>query len=122
MIIINVDDDSDDSEMFVNAVAELDPGITCISLDSGIKLLKFLSTTETLPDFIFMDFNMPKVNGYDSAKSIRSMKKLDAIPIIMHSTSFSPGDTAKFAALGCKCLVKQSHFDDLVQSIKALVF
>ena len=121
MLIINVDDDSDDSEMFAAAIAEINPGIECISLESGIKLIEFLKTTKTFPDFIFMDINMPKFNGYESAQAIRANKELGAIQIVMYSTAFSPNDATRFTALGCKSLVKQGTYDGLVKSLKALI-
>ena len=121
MLILYVDDDGDDREMFFDAVREIDPQISCIVFDSGQSVLDYLQTTGTLPNYIFIDINMPRMNGYECAKAIKSKKKLKNIQIIMYSTSFNPHELAEFSALGIKFLDKPNKFMNLVHSIKSLI-
>ena len=121
MLILYVDDDGDDREMFSDAVREIDPQISCIVFDSGQSVLDYLQTTGTLPNYIFIDINMPRMNGYECAKAIKSKRKLKNIQIIMYSTSFNPHELAEFTELGIKFLDKPNKFINLVHSIRSLI-
>ncbi len=121
MLILYVDDDGDDREMFFDAVREIDPQISCIVFDSGQSVLDYLQTTGTLPNYIFIDINMPRMNGYECAKAIKSKKKLKNIQIIMYSTSFNPHELAEFTQFGIKSLDKPNKFTNLVHSIRHLI-
>lgn len=120
MLIFNIDDDSDDREIFRYAVRSVDPSITCISFESGEDLLRHIGRDMPLPDFIFIDINMPKMNGYECVQEIRSKEILNTVKIIMYSTSFNPEDQLRFNQPAVDFLVKPSEIDSLVRYIKKL--
>jgi len=121
MQIVYADDDADDREMFSDAIREIDPQISCIVFDNGQSVLDYLQTTGTLPNYIFIDINMPKMNGYECVKAIKSMRKLKNTQIIMYSTSFNPHELAEFTQLGIKFLDKPNKFINLIHSIRSLI-
>lgn len=121
MLVLNVDDDNDDREIFCDAVKSVDPNISCAQLESGISLLQFLDNVDTLPDYLFIDINMPKMSGLECVKKIRSIPLFLRIQIVMYSTAFNPHDEIYFSEMGIKCLTKKSKFSDLVNSLKALL-
>lgn len=121
MLIFYADDDSDDREILSNAVKAVDPRVSCKLFESGEELLNFLGTSSTLPDYIFIDINMPKMNGYECAKKVKSIPAFGQSQIVMYSTCFNPEDETEFAKLGVKCLIKPSNVNDLVQSIRKLI-
>lgn len=121
MLILNVDDDSDDREFFSDAVREVDPNIPCMVFDSGNELLKFLENSPTRADYIFIDINMPKMNGYECAQEIKAHYLTDDMNIIMYSTAFNPADLLKFDEEGFKYVVKQNSLADLVESIQKVI-
>ena len=121
MLIVNVDNDKDDRELFNIAVGRVDPNISCKLLTSCADLFDFLKTTVTLPDLVFMDINMPKINGYQCVQRIRSQNKFEHLKIIIHSTAFNPDGQKKFEDLRLEFLIKPLRLSDLVQSIKQIV-
>ena len=121
MLILNVDDDSDDREFFNDAIREIDPEIPCVFFQSGDELLKFLAKSATAPDYIFIDINMPRMNGYECAQEIKSNHISADTQIVMYSTAFNPRDLVKFDKEGFKYVVKQNCLSDLVQSIKRVI-
>lgn len=121
MLILIVDDDIDDREIFCDALKAIDPQISCIDFDRGFKAIDFLSTTIALPDFAFIDINMPMMNGYECVQKIRENNKLDKVQIIMYSTGFNPKDINEFAKIGIRNLIKPNKFTDLIESIKVLI-
>ncbi|MEX2233668.1 MAG: response regulator [Cyclobacteriaceae bacterium] len=121
MLILNVDDDRDDREFFSDAIKEVDPSIPCVLFENGQELLYYLEEAKTLPDYIFIDINMPKMNGYECAQEIRSNYLTGETQIVMYSTAFNPADKAKFKEQGFKYIVKQNSLGELVQSIKGVM-
>lgn len=121
MVILNIDDDLDDREMFCDALRIVDPAISCIQMASGPEALEFMATGEVLPDYIFIDINMPKMDGYECAEAIRAIPKMKEVPLVMFSTTFNPGIEKDFAKRGIRHLVKRSSLSDLVHSIRNLI-
>lgn len=58
--------------------------------DDGIKALEELSKDDFLPDCIFIDINMPRMNGIECLEKIKSIRRLQSIPVCMLSTSADP--------------------------------
>ena len=121
MLIVNVDDDMDDREFFSDALKTVDPGIPCVLFENGPELLSYLENTKLLPDYIFLDINMPKMNGYECAQEIKLNDRSHDIQIVMYSTAFNPLDLQKFDQDGFKYITKQSTISDLVQSIRRVI-
>lgn len=92
MTILIVDDDADDLQFFADAVTEIDATIQCITAYNGIEALQVLETTRPLPDFIFLDLNMPRMGGRQCLRHIKNNPMLRSIPVIIYSTSRRPED------------------------------
>ena len=66
--LLIVDDDEDDSDLFIEAVEEVDERIACNTAKNGLAALEWLrDSRHTLPDLIFLDISMPLLNGTDAA-------------------------------------------------------
>jgi CheY-like chemotaxis protein len=100
-IILLVDDDEDDQDMFREALDGLEPRIECYTAQDGEEALMLLGTaSKQLPDFIFLDLNMPRVNGRQCLQSIRKAEKYNGIPVIIYSTLSRPADVEELIRLG----------------------
>ena len=119
-MILEVDDDSDDREIFLEAVNSINPNISCKQVESGVEALEYLNNADVLPDFIFMDINMPKMTGYECVDVIAANPKMKPVQIIMYSTFFNPVDQKKFSARGIRYLTKTARFSDLIEGIKKI--
>ncbi len=83
-----IDDDPDDQELFLMALERVDKNINCHMAKDGIDALKRLSEVNGfIPDYIFLDINMPKMNGMDCLVEIKKLDHLDRSEILMFSTS-----------------------------------
>ncbi|RAW02017.1 response regulator [Pseudochryseolinea flava] len=119
--IVNVDDDQDDRDLFCHVIQKIDPEIQCIQIDSGEEAVEMLSRNEIIPDYIFMDINMPRMNGYECVKEIHHYSSLRNTTIVMYSSTFNPRDQVDFALLGLKYLLKTSDLNSLIKSISDLI-
>lgn len=120
MQIVNVDDDQDDRDMFCMAVRTIDPEIQCIQIESGEDAIALLNS-EISPDLIFIDINMPKMNGYECVREIYQYPNLKNSRIVVFSSTFNPRDQGEFVGLGLTYLLKTSSLKSLVESIKELI-
>jgi DNA-binding response OmpR family regulator len=74
-----------------------------------------------MPDLILLDLNMPKKDGIESLKEIKSNKKLKCIPVIVLTTSSAEEDIIKTYNLGVNSFItKPVTFEGLVKVIKEI--
>lgn len=88
------DDDAEDKELLQEAISKACPDILFTLADNGAILLDKLKTNPP-PDFIILDINMPRINGKDCLKVIKSKQTTKEIPVMMYSTSSNMKDVEK---------------------------
>jgi len=121
-IILIVDDDEDDRALFRDALKEVDDSIKCLSAVDGEDALKQLGKRTDLPDYIFLDLNMPRLNGIQCLASIRKDKKLNNIHVIIYSTSQRPEDISEAKKLGASLFVtKPALFKKICKTISSVL-
>ncbi|MCW3080987.1 response regulator [Segetibacter sp.] len=98
--LLIVDDDEDDKEMFIEAVSELHHSINCIKACNGLEALEVLKKEEGLPDFIFLDLNMPRMNGKQCLEKLKKSQKFQSVPVIIYTTSKLAEDIEETKKLG----------------------
>ena len=123
MLIFLVDDDHEDHEVFCLAVKEVEPSINCLVAKDGTEALQVLSELVVLPNYIFLDINMPLMNGKEVLKRIKTDSTLKDIPVVMYSTSADGNDIHECLRLGASdYLVKPANFIRLVEGVKSILF
>jgi len=117
------DDDPDDRELFIEALRTIDPDCACITATDGEEALHKLNNgLPQLPDFIFLDLNMPKVNGRECLALIKKNDKLNQIPVIIYSTSAEQKDIEQTTKSGAAYfLQKPNRFDDLSKALENII-
>ena len=68
-IFLLADDDMDDRGMFCEALEIIDSSIVCHAVVDGREALHALNSLDTRPQLIFLDIEMPIMNGMDLMKS-----------------------------------------------------
>lgn len=114
-----IDDDSDDRDFFEIALEELDEKICLKTANNGIEALEFLKEANYTPDVIFMDINMPRMDGWECLAEIKKIEKLQSVPVIIYTTSenyFGPGLLKERGAI--KHVTKQPGVSALVLLLK----
>lgn len=121
--ILLVDDDDEDQEIFLDALNEVAPEIHCSFANDGEEALKMLDGDVIVkPDLMFIDLNMPKLNGKQVLMEVKKMPHLKDIPVIMYSTFFGPNDIEEITALGAAHhIVKATRFEELCSMLKDIL-
>jgi len=99
-ICLLVDDDPDDQEVFLNALSDVSASALCLVAADGDRALEILHNEETIPDYIFLDLNMPRMNGFEFLAAMKKSKILKDIPVIVYSTTSQPTQIEKAKKLG----------------------
>lgn len=95
-----VDDDEDDQELFQLALEDAHPDIQLVTARNGSEALQMLEGNQVNPDYIFLDLNMPLMGGKECLSQLKANPLLQAIPVIIFSTSSDIRDRMDTQRLG----------------------
>jgi|SRR5688572_5819537 CheY-like chemotaxis protein len=123
MIILGVDDDHDDLEIFREALREVNGSIECITARNGVEALDLLTDKLLiLPDYIFLDINMPFMDGKQCLQEIKKQEILRDIPVVMYSTTSHANEIDNYLKLGAsRFVVKPPTFNKLVETLQQVL-
>ncbi len=119
-IYLIVDDDRDDQDLFIEAVHKIDETIRCYSASDCEEALRFLRSGVTLlPDLIFLDLNLPRINGKQCLIELKKDVALRDIAVVIYSTSSERSDIEETARLGAvHFLTKPNTFGELCDALR----
>lgn len=117
-----IDDDLDDQEIFLMALEDVNAEVNCVMANSGVEALKKLTSDPSfIPDYIFIDINMPKMNGIECLSEIKKLNHLSDVQIRMFSTSSDPEIISESKKLGAiEFLIKPPGLKPLVQTLSKI--
>ncbi|MBW8684150.1 response regulator [Chitinophaga rhizophila] len=121
-VILLVDDDLDDQELFGEAMSIVDNEATCYFASDGEEGLYMLENERLECDLIFLDLNMPKMNGKQFLAEIKKNSAYRNIPVVIFSTSLREKDGMETAEMGAShFLTKPSSFGELCKQLEAVI-
>src|SRR5437868_12001500 len=121
MIILYADDDPEDCELFEEALSHIDSDLIPVIATDGKRALKLLDTMPELPQYIFLDINMPVVDGKRCLIEIKKNLRLKDIPVIMYSTTSDTNEIQQYYKLGAHdFLIKPNNFNRLCESLDSI--
>lgn len=117
--IFYTDDDLDDIDFFAEVIASMENDMKLVTQNNGKKLLDALQNPPPFPSIIFLDLNMPGINGFDVLSEIRNSESLKELPVIILSTSNDDKIIDKSFKLGANFYItKPNDFVSLKKSIE----
>ncbi|AYN68915.1 response regulator [Euzebyella marina] len=123
MKVVLVDDDEDDRMFFADALQEIDLKTDLTEFHNGQELLDYLTGSCTeFPQLIFLDLNMPVMDGFECLKKIRSNPKFEDLVVAIYSTSSSERDIEETFVNGANIYInKPNKFEELKKTIAQVV-
>jgi len=128
--LLIAEDDEDDYLFIHEALKDISINIEDDWVKDGEELMEYLLGTgdyqhpskPPIPDIIFLDINMPKKNGLEALKEIKSDPNLKNILVIILTASNSTNDINSAYKFGANSyLTKPSSMNELNESIKATI-
>ncbi len=122
-LIFLVDDDPDDLMLFKDAINEIDNSIRIITAANGVDALaKLKEGISPEPDYIFIDLNMPLMNGIQCLQEIKKLPAISGIPVIIYSTSSYEKDMLQTISNGAfQYMVKPFSFQELCDKLRKTI-
>lgn len=112
-----IDDDLDDQLIFSLALKQVNHLIRCVTADTGVEALKKLEQFN--PDYIFLDLNMPGMNGIECLLKIKKLIPLSKIPVAIYTTSSNQKHIVETSALGARAFInKPYHVSELSKKLE----
>lgn len=128
IVILMADDDDDDFMLTQKALKESKLLNTLIRVKDGEELLDYLKgrgdyaeTDNVRPGVILLDLNMPRKDGREALREIKSDENLRDIPVVVFTTSKAEEDIYRSYQLGVNSFItKPVTFENLIAVMKAL--
>jgi CheY-like chemotaxis protein len=121
-IVLLIDDDDDDRSLFEDAVKEIDSTIKFMSASDGQDALRILKSATILPDYIFLDLNMPRLGGKQCLAEIKKNPRLVNIPVIIYTTTRRKEDVEETKKLGAlHFITKPTLFNEICEAIVSVL-
>jgi CheY-like chemotaxis protein len=117
-----IDDDVDDISLFEEVLQQVDPAVTFASAPNGQDALAMLTAASAaLPDIIFLDLNMPRMDGRQCLAALKQDDNLKQIPVIMYTTSSQPKDIEQALKNGAVCYItKPTSLKELQEILEVI--
>jgi CheY-like chemotaxis protein len=129
--ILLVEDNPNDAEMAIRALRKNSIANHMVHVLDGEAALDFIFArgaysgrdVESGPKVILLDLKLPKVDGLEVLKAVKSDPRTKIIPVIVLTSSSEEKDIIESYRLGVNSyIVKPVDFDKFVEAIKGLGF
>jgi response regulator RpfG family c-di-GMP phosphodiesterase len=117
--VLVIEDDLIEVMKLNRTIKTLDYNHNIIEAKNGEDALKKLKESDYRPDVILLDLNMPKMNGIEFLKQLKSDKVFKYIPIIILTTSKNQKDLLQCYEIGIAgYILKPLKYEDYVAKIQ----
>jgi CheY-like chemotaxis protein len=129
--ILLIEDNPLDAEMALRALKKNKLSNKILVVSDGVEALDFIFARErfagkgkyNLPKMILLDLKLPKINGIEVLKEIKSHPDTKVIPVIALTSSQEETDIVESYKLGVNSyIIKPVDFDKFVEAVRHLGF
>ncbi len=106
--ILLIEDDPEDIEIFTDVLLSITDRVVLTTIEDGVTALKTLKEGDLFPDFIFLDLNIPHMDGLELLTKVKTMPLLRNIPILVHSAVEEKTVLDKCRDLGAAKVISKS--------------
>jgi CheY-like chemotaxis protein len=123
MNLLLIDDDDDDVLFFSDALRETFPTAVLQRFASPEEALRLMARKQIdQPDLIFIDVNMPMINGWECIREIKRMAGWQEIPLVMYSSADLQSSGMNPADVGAVAFYQKSDsFDALKDRLQYII-
>ncbi len=119
--ILLVEDDPGHARLIKKNLRRCGVASDIVTMDDGQKAVDFLTAIDTVVIdqlLVLLDLNMPVMDGYQVLQRIKGDEKTRKIPVVVLTTTDSPGEIERCYMLGCNMYVtKPVCYDEFSSTI-----
>lgn len=121
-----IEDNDDHAELFERCVIESDANVTVQRVIDGFDAINELfpenkSRSANLPDLIVLDLKLPKINGIEVLKKLKSEESTKHIPVVIFTSSEALLDiNSAYKNYANSYFVKPITYDDYYKTVLVL--
>lgn len=116
MLVLYAEDDIEDFDIFVAAARSINADAEILNTTNGLETINLLEELVELPQLIFLDINMPAMDGKACLKMIRNDLRLRSIPVIIYTTSNNAMDKEHCMQLGATAYLSKPNSIDKIEA------
>jgi two-component system response regulator len=123
--VLLIEDNPDDAGLTIRALKKHNLANNLLHLHDGEEALNFLfkSNLTGIPKVILLDLKMPKVDGIEVLRRLKSDEQKKIIPVVVLTSSKEERDIVESYRLGVNAyIVKPVDFDKFVKAISEIGF
>lgn len=122
MDLIHIEDDPRDAMLISRILREKENQPNYVLLSDGAAALEYFAQTQmqvgSKCKLILLDLKLPKVDGFDVLKHLKSNQQTACIPVVIFSASAMPSDIARAYELGANSYLEKP---DSYKELKGVV-
>jgi CheY-like chemotaxis protein len=127
--VLVAEDNPSDAELILESLNRAQLGERIVVVEDGVCALEFLfcrgayagRSFDTPPRLVLLDLKLPKVDGLEVLRQVKSHERTRAIPVVMLTSSRIESDVARAYFLGVNSYVQKPveflHFRNTVQAV-----
>ncbi len=128
--VLLVEDNPDDAEFTLRALRKANVALQVALVEDGVSALEFVfrtgahadRTPATLPRVVLLDLKLPKVDGLEVLRRIKSDPRTRALPIVVLTSSREQRDIHEAYIRGANSyIVKPIEYAELIAKLGDLV-
>ena len=126
--ILLAEDNPKDVELTIEALSDHNLANHVVVVKDGVEAMEYLryegnykQRKHENPAVLLLDIKMPRMDGIEVLKAVRSDNKLKTIPVVILTSSREESDLIKSYELGVNAyVVKPVNFKDFIEAIKQI--
>lgn len=128
--VLLVEDDPDDAEFTLRAIRKINVGLRIVRVEDGVSALEYLFCSgahadrvpPTLPRMVLLDLKLPKVDGLEVLRRIKSDPRTRGLPSVVLSSSREPRDIQEAYLRGANSyVVKPIGYAEMIATLGEIV-
>jgi len=128
--VLLVEDNPDDAEFTLRALRKANVSLNVVLVDNGVKALEFVFGTgayqersgNKLPRVMLLDLKLPKIDGLEVLRRIKSDARTRMLPIVILTSSREQRDIEESYRLGANSyIVKPVDYPEVIAKLGELV-
>jgi len=115
-LVLYADDDPEDIELISEAFQSYSQNIELLTFPDGIALLNFIEEIDPFhaaPCLFILDINMPRLNGKETLRRLRTLESFSEVPVVLFTTSSLPADAAFARTFNAGFVTKPLHTNQI---------